>query len=322
MQSRPFFYVLEGPDGSGKTTLAQALVRQLEAEGLKVFKAHARYRFKRQGIFAYHTAIIDMAFRSGAQAAVIDRLWPSEIAYGHACRGGTKYPHIGRMMDRAMLGAGLCHVLCQTDLETTVGTVTERAKDELYPDRVRAVYQAYRDLDAGKLGYQPRFKVHYDRARLTPEEGVKLISTVRGPTIVDDSGSMTGNLDSDTCLMGEAVNPKTHRARWPFHEHGNCSLVLAQALDSIRHREEDTFFCNADDARVAAAMLKLNRRADRMPRVVAMGCRAFDAAIIATDGLDIEVVKVDHPQYVRRFKSSKSDEYAEALHETIYADRS
>lgn len=100
-------YILEGPDGSGKTTLAERMVELLGARYI-----HLGHRFV-DNMFEYHTAAIEIALReSMSRPVVIDRWWPSEIIYSSVFRGGSRWPHMGRMLDRVALKQGVTYVDC------------------------------------------------------------------------------------------------------------------------------------------------------------------------------------------------------------------
>jgi thymidylate kinase len=314
--------VVEGPDGGGKTTLVNKLCTAGQQLGMSVYHAHAGYRFKRQGIFVYHTAILDMAIRSGRNLIVIDRHWPSEIVYGHVCRGGTPWPHLGRMMDRVLQRLNTTYVFCLPPTKVCVDTALARAKDELYPTRVGELCQAYQRLLAGELGYAPP-KHNVLRHDRTKDSASALIAKILTNDLVQRQpfdGLITGNLDATSCLLGDALNPKTRHAQWPFHEHANSSLTLANALDFAMHDESQTFVCNSNDVELAAQLLQKNARVSgRRPIMVALGARAYDAAVQTRVGrrLHVDLKRVDHPQYVRRFCATDVAEYGAQLRQAL-----
>lgn len=79
-------FVLEGPDNGGKSTLCKALARQCGAEII-----HSTYRFK-GNMYQYHLAQFRRALRTAQKKPVVmDRWWPSEVAYGNTYRDGCEY---------------------------------------------------------------------------------------------------------------------------------------------------------------------------------------------------------------------------------------
>ena len=76
--------IVEGPDRSGKTTLAKYIAEQtkgiyIHASGDKTLHA---------GMMAYHKSILHTAAfaRQQGHMVVLDRLWPSESVYGELLR--------------------------------------------------------------------------------------------------------------------------------------------------------------------------------------------------------------------------------------------
>lgn len=100
--------VLDGPDGTGKTTLAQYFVEHHGAVYL-----HLSYKFK-NSMAQYHTAMLLKAidlYKKG-HLVIIDRLWMSEYVYAKVFRGGSKIPHLGRLLDRIILKYSGIYVVC------------------------------------------------------------------------------------------------------------------------------------------------------------------------------------------------------------------
>lgn len=99
--------VLEGGDGCGKTTLAEKLCDYVGGHYI-----HLTYRF-RDGMYRYHGAALKMALlRAEHQPVVIDRWWPTELAYASAYRGGSKWPLMYRHLHRVALRHGVSYVFC------------------------------------------------------------------------------------------------------------------------------------------------------------------------------------------------------------------
>ena len=97
--------VFEGPDGAGKTTLAR---RFCELTGGRYL--HLTYRWPEK-MFTYHTAALLALSRSNVPVA-LDRWWPSEAVYASEFRGGSRWPHMGRFMDRVARSLGVLYVAC------------------------------------------------------------------------------------------------------------------------------------------------------------------------------------------------------------------
>lgn len=81
-------YVLEGPDGVGKTTLANAILAKTKGHLL-----HCSWR-KEWTMWRYFLDIMDSARMLSLrydQDVVIDRWVPSEFVYGNVFRGGPQF---------------------------------------------------------------------------------------------------------------------------------------------------------------------------------------------------------------------------------------
>jgi hypothetical protein len=78
-------FVVEGPDNSGKTTLANQIVEKTKAVYL-----HSGYKFKGR-MFLYHVAQMRLAVKiAETRPVVLDRWYPSELAYGNVYRNGPE----------------------------------------------------------------------------------------------------------------------------------------------------------------------------------------------------------------------------------------
>lgn len=170
---------IEGPDGVGKTTLAQHFVDEYGALNI-----HATYRFKKM-IPAYHEVIrrhAEVAAANG-QLVVLDRHWITECIYGSTFRGGTKWPQYSHDMDVKFQNMGVLTVLClPNNVEETLAKKKERDLSDLdnlerekgntgkvyQDDEIRELYGRYLDLWKGNMFYPGEDRV----SELTRTSGV------------------------------------------------------------------------------------------------------------------------------------------------------
>jgi len=94
-------YILEGPDGVGKTTLANKIKK---IYGKEVYYLHLRVH---KNMKLWHTASARLAIKKQAQdrLVIIDRHWPSEQCYSYIFRKGPSYDPTHLYYELKQLGA-------------------------------------------------------------------------------------------------------------------------------------------------------------------------------------------------------------------------
>lgn len=135
--------VAEGPDGSGKTTLAQRLRADLGATVHHDAYAPDQWAFTTARLLE----ALEVHRRGGL--AVLDRCWIGETIYGPVFRAGD--PLWGRAHDRVLLRHGALYVFClPLDRERYLAEFAElaRQRPERYTQMER-VYDGYRQLIFG-----------------------------------------------------------------------------------------------------------------------------------------------------------------------------
>lgn len=141
VSNHPIF-ILEGPDGVGKTTLALEL--QKLTGGRYV---HLTYRF-RSKIDVYHTAtlkLIDILSRK--QPVILDRWWVSEIVYADAYRGGSKFIKSYFALEHAATVMGAIYVMCLPYDRARYLSFYYRLQEtrtEMYSEGLERVYDGYK----------------------------------------------------------------------------------------------------------------------------------------------------------------------------------
>jgi cytidylate kinase len=176
--------LLEGPDGGGKTTLAEAIAA---AMGYHVAKNVApEPGTTREQLLAYYRAQV-------MPGNVIDRAWPSEMVYGRRFRGEPLLePKDAAWLTKVLVAEGGVMVLCVPPLDACLRAYRERkaaavddvpsesamkrlaARDPEREEQLRAVHEDYRrvaQFSSGPHAY------HYDRTR--PRALEEMVATLK-----------------------------------------------------------------------------------------------------------------------------------------------
>ena len=280
--------ILDGPDCCGKTTLQNFLVKEYNALSMHLtYPAPAP-----MNMLEYQTRemIYAIVQSSLGNLVVVDRHWISEQIY-------AKVPlNVSETVDRH-----------------------SKEKDPKHPyddENFKELCFQYQMFAAGKEGnpFFMRYRIEYE-GRYMDFFARRVIGRVLDLQMQQyDADPKDFNLaghrsEAHTLMVGEALNPKEfHRqymCYYPFFEHANSSLYLAEVLDQINIPEEQLMWTNANDPRHIKPLYE-----DGL-KIVTLGSKA---GAVVTD-LAIPQYNVDHPQYVLRFGGA--GDYMKHLKEAI-----
>lgn len=331
--------VLEGPDGAGKTTLAEELCKRYDG-----FYVHRTWR-KGMDVWDHHTEALQIAHaRAHQQLVVIDRLWPSEAIYGQIYRGESDYKHNSRAMDRVLNRMAALYVLCvprDVDYIKTVHGKRAAAGGEMY-STVDAVAQRYVDWMDGAEILTPVTDIvqqqaqaggflktrsdacHYD----VTTSGANLPQVCRGiefllerrrgkqwPFALDPAtpNILGHRADAEFLFVGEQVGDLHAWSRWPFYARTHSPDFINRALHQIAFNEQRGAWTNAwdDDNRLPRIyedsphlkVIALGRKAERR-------CKALKIPVHA---------ELPHPAWARRFNhhGDRGPAYSALLKEAL-----
>jgi len=238
--------ILEGPDGGGKSTLAEKLRLHLRhKQGIQHMVKHGPYT----GVDAEHLCRI--YFRSMSPAlsfddtVVMDRSWLSEPIYGDAYRNGVSRVDMPRrrMLERTALSRGAVVVLCQPDFDVCADAFSKRPEYLDTVDQLRDVYQAYETLDL-----QTHLPViHYDYIHDDVEELFLKIAAASIQNHASGGGAFRCGNILMLCDKGPQTNVKSSAVVVPFVnflDNDGPSRMLAQALEQEGITERMLYWIN------------------------------------------------------------------------------
>lgn len=309
--------VIDGCDGTGKTTLAEAICKSQDAVYI-----HNTYRWPTK-MPLYHTAALHRALKlARTRLVVIDRLWMSEAIYAEVYRDGSPWPHMGRMIDRIIRKAGGMYILAQSPQghkEKFEQLKTER--EEMY-DNVDHVRERFDQLFEGGFpshdrDYAQQLSVFGMRTRddVLPYrydvEGRDIdvyIDMVMGalqsrllkqyePALHLQTKNFAGHLhEANIIFVGDKANSKLRAVSWPFYDFGNCSEFLASVLHDLTFDETKAIYINAHDTD-GPTYVNDCLRAKPFMKVICFGSQAYETMSPFTR----KIHKVMHPSYAKRF---------------------
>jgi hypothetical protein len=139
---RPRVFLVEGIDGSGKTTLATRIAEMLRTRGVPTFYFHCQGNEKLFGAMReYQESVLDnveWSVRQLGTTVVLDRHWPSEIAYGSVMRNAPPMKasdFIERLKD---LRCHYVHCHCGESFEIAQGKGDTKTREQ--HDQIVSLY--------------------------------------------------------------------------------------------------------------------------------------------------------------------------------------
>jgi thymidylate kinase len=315
--------VIDGCDGTGKTTLAEAICKR--HDGVYI---HNTYRWPSK-MPLYHTAALHRALKiARTRLVVIDRLWMSEAIYAEVYRNGSPWPHMGRMIDRIIRKVGGLYILTQSPeghREKFEKLKSER--EEMYDnvDRVRERYDqlfeggfAGHDTDycqqLSVFGMRLRDDVlpyRYDVEGTNLDVYIDMAMSVLqsrmakqyAPALHLYTQNFAGHLhEAKMIFVGDKTNSKMRAIDWPFYDFGNCSEFFASVLHDLNFNETKAVYVNAHNSNGPLYVNDCLRVKPYM-KVICLGNQAYETMSAFTRNIH----KVMHPSYAKRF--NKRDEF-------------
>jgi thymidylate kinase len=156
-------YIIEGADGTGKTTLANEMATELNASII-----HCTYD-KNWNIFEYHKNMYAAAKMILPYTNVIlDRFSLSELVYGNVFRDGEQYDVLSYMKQLDM-DSKIKWIYCKNENAIENHIRNKKERQEMYPDMAKVVelYDSYIAND-----YDRKWNI-YDFDEISRKEFIK-----------------------------------------------------------------------------------------------------------------------------------------------------
>ena len=292
--------ILEGPDGAGKTTLAQTLNKAGYGPIVHLGPPDKFTPPLEEYLNALHRY---------KNVAIFDRLHLGERIYGKILRKNDRLGIAGqRMLERVMLSMDVRVILCLPPWEVAHDNWIKRAREgkELTVDPVQyaEIYHGYAAMyhETALPTWQ------YDYTQTTAID--TLIDMLEQP-VRANAGPGIGNFRrGSTLIVGDQVNPRVALYDYPFVASGKgASSFITEQLEVCGVGEECLYWINAYDSngyRTDGSFIE--RLSPR--RIVALGARAGRWC----RDLEVEHRQIPHPAFWRRFHFN--EEYT-ALHDAV-----
>lgn len=295
--------ILDGPDGGGKTTLADALAPRIRAVQIN----HGPYpEIILPTLWLKYFYSMLPAY-AGLHNVILDRAWPAEPIYGAAFRGGKTRitPWQRRILERIALGLDAVFVLALPPFETCLAAWAARKGREYLEkaEQLRAVWEGYFALSRGGYG-MPLQHYWYDRTGpLSLERALDHLADETNWSRNAGPGVGSWSPRSSVLIVGE----RPGGVGGPFApafcgtSPTGVSAWLADRLEAAEISESELYWINAyagpkDDCPTPPYFVE-----ELEPKAVFLLGRAASAWWEKNFTTRTKVFEFDHPQYWKRF---------------------
>jgi thymidylate kinase len=306
--------ILEGCDGAGKSTLADALAHRGEREGFNVEVWHKGPPETKDPFAEYEGPLINYTPQDDRRLVICDRWHLGEFIYGPVLRGVSRLDWAGlRHIDLRLQALGAVQVIVTTNIETILARLRRRGEDLIPPEKltiIRDAYQSVYEAFGGRNGHI-RLQTNdgdIDRqvndiwiAAQVQSHAVCMLETSSFPTYV-------GGIYPNLLLLGEKRGEHPDEAAFPSCFVPYPSTSGAYLLNAMN----DAYgpFCRWIGMMNALEddWVKFWELHDK-PFIVALGNNADHVVSVK----NILHGCVPHPQYWRRFHHHDRKRYGEMI---------
>lgn len=296
--------ILEGPDGAGKTTLAQSLCDEVSRHGDEVTLLH-KGPLTRHPLLEYELDLADYRPNSGSHI-ICDRWHIGELVYGPILRGRSRldraqYLHVELVLE--CLGAVQVHV--GATVEELCERVASRGDDLITPDLVRRISDEYVKHFAFN---PPCITTRVDTITATDLLTHAALHDEHRQHLVDVSPTYVGCPAPEMLFLGDRRHQPDTSFPWAFvpmeATSGHWLCKLFDSWSALTTSRFGVMNACEDDESLLRSWSALGE-----PDVVTLGKNAHAAC----DKVGIVHGAAPHPQYMRRFHHHAWHEYLHIL---------
>ena len=284
--------IIEGPDGAGKTTLANEFVK-------------LGFEYRHEGVpkpgtdmFEWYTQQL-LSVELG-QNVVFDRLLLSEWVYGHVVRERSAITfHQLRLLLRLFYASAGVMIMCSTDEDVIIDNWRKRKGVEYVQQeaQLKAINTRYNSLFTE---LSPDLEI-YNIKLWAPIEFAAIVRNRYAP-IFYRLGGVLGRPKPAYQIVGERSLEERDLV---FYSDNKSAGFLSECLWDAGYKESELSFINAQDHDGMPNDIFYPWRELKRPVVIALGKIAEQTCI----NQGVPHLALSHPQYVKRFKSKKRVEY-------------
>jgi gluconate kinase len=301
------FITLEGCDGAGKSTLADAIVKEIEYRfpGQDIEQIHSS-QLKNDALDEYALRFEDYEPDQGMHY-VVDRLHWGETIYGPLYRNQSALSEAQFRWTELYLkarGATTWHI--SADLETIENRLRTRGEDYLQSHHVGHVWREFQAV-------ADRALTTGGTAMTDQATAARLATIIVNEAVYAESSALEafrpeyiGRALPSVLLVGDAQgNSDPGVTKAPFMPRGqSCGGFLLQALPELWWHQVGIVNARETDLPDLLDCLYY-------PYVVALGAQASEVL----NDFSIKHSVVPHPQKVRRFHNAMGDQYGALIRE-------
>jgi hypothetical protein len=318
------FIVVEGPDGSGKSSLVAELVKQANenytSRALSVFHmGRPSEESRRWCLDAWATRLESTNWSDGSIVAIADRWHWGEVTYAPVKRPHTNKDGYGllgvagwRYIELVLMSRGVIQFALLQPADVLIERVSARGDDFVDVSELRQIRDLY------DLGVESAADVAVIRPAAQSRDSVPTLARTMlamaknreaAAHEVSNFPEYIGSLRPRALLVGDRRNG-TDMTTLPFYPiHGNSGEYLLSCLPSPFWK--GVGIVNGSES--CGGRLEMLWKVLGKPPVIALG-RMAEKSLAGARQIPRQMIRVvPHPQYIRRFHHQDRIEYGRSI---------